>query len=135
MNKLSNFLKYLISTSVGGLTFFLGGWDSLLKSILCMVILDFITGILKSVYNKKLSSDICIRGIVKKISIFVVIAVSNFVQGILDNDIPLRETIIVFYIVNEACSILENISLFIPIPPRISEALQEVNNENNKESE
>ena len=43
---------------------------------------------------------------------------------------PLRETIIIFYIVNEAISILENISQFVPIPDKIKDVLKEFNETN-----
>lgn len=59
-----------------------------------------------------------------------VIAVSNLLQDALSCDMPLRETIIIFYIVNEAISILENISQFVPIPDKIKDVLKEFNETN-----
>lgn len=132
MTQIINGMKCIISILLGTFSYFVGGWDSLLKTILCMSVLDFITGILKSAYNKQLlSSLLCVKGIIKKISIFVVIAVSNFIQNILSSDMPLREIIITFYIVNEAISILENISQFAPIPEKLKEVLKEFNETNN----
>lgn len=130
MTQIINGTKYIISILLGAFSYFVGGWDPLLKTILCMVILDFTSGILKSVYKKQLSSLLCVKGIIKKISIFIVIAVSNLLQDALSCDMPLRETIIIFYIVNEAISILENISQFVPIPDKIKDVLKEFNETN-----
>lgn len=131
MTQIINGAKYMLSILLGTFSYFVGGWDSLLKTILCMAVLDFVTGILKSVYNKQLSSLLCVKGIIRKVGIFIVIAVSNFLQNVLSSDIPLREIIITFYIVNEAISILENISQFVPIPEKLKEVLKEFNETNN----
>lgn len=95
----------------------------LLKGITCLVALDYITGIMKAIYLKKLSSSVGVRGIIKKLAIFIAIAVANIIQIILQDKIPLRETIIMFYIINEAISILENLSQFISIPQKMSDVL------------
>ena len=48
-------------------TYILGGWDIALETLIVFMALDFITGICKAIVNKKLDSDVCRKGIVKKI--------------------------------------------------------------------
>lgn len=102
---------------------FLGGWDMLLKAIVILVVLDYVTGLLKAVYNKSLSSEIGFKGLIRKIIIFVVIATAYVIQGIVGDAIPLREITILFFIANESLSLLENAGEFVPIPDRLKDTL------------
>jgi len=102
---------------------FLGGWDMLLKAIVILVVLDYITGLLKAVYNKSLSSEIGFKGLIRKIIIFVVIATAYVIQGIVGDAIPLREITILFFIANESLSLLENAGEFVPIPDKLKDTL------------
>ena len=95
----------------------------LLKSIVVLMILDYITGLLKSIYNKKLSSEVGFKGILKKIIIFIVIATAYIIQCLLGEEIPLREITILFFISNEGISLIENASEFVPIPEKLKEVL------------
>lgn len=132
MNKILSSFYCAASALIGSISFFLGEWDILLKSIFCLVVLDYITGILKAIYNKELSSVVGIKGIIKKIAVFIVIAVSNIIQLVLDDKIPLREIIITFYSINESISIIENAAQFIPIPSKIKDILAQMKQENEK---
>lgn len=102
---------------------FLGGWDMLLKAIVILVVLDYVTGLLKAVYNKSLSSEIGFKGLIRKIIIFVVIATAYVIQGIVGGAIPLREITILFFIANESLSLLENAGEFVPIPDKLKDTL------------
>lgn len=110
----------------------LGGWDMLLKAIVMLVILDYITGILKSIANKTLSSEVSFKGLVRKIVIFIVIATAYVIQGILGDEIPLREITILFFIANEGISLLENASEFVPIPKKLKDALIQLREDEDK---
>ena len=63
---------------------------------------------------------------IKKIVIFIVIVLANIIQGLLNQKITLRETVIMFYIFNESLSILENAAYFIPIPKKLKETLKQL---------
>lgn len=102
---------------------FLGGWDMLLKAIVVLVVLDYVTGLLKAIYNKSLSSEKGFKGLIRKIVIFIVIATAYVIQGIVGDSIPLREITILFFIANEGISLLENASEFVPIPEKLKNTL------------
>ena len=105
MEKMFNFISVIVGLVGGFIVSLFGGWDVMLYTILLFAILDYFTGILKAVYKKELSSAIGFKGIVKKIMVFVVIAVAYNVQRMTGDTIPLREIVIVFFICNEALSI------------------------------
>lgn len=123
MEKIFNAFSIITGLTGGFLCNLLGGGDMLLKTIVIMVILDYATGIIKAIYNKKLSSEIGFKGILKKIMIFIVIATAWTVQKLLGEAIALREIVIIFFIVNEALSLLENAAVLIPVPDKLKETL------------
>ena len=123
MDKLFNWISVAGGVIGGFLAYWLGGWDVLLKTIVFLAVLDYITGCIKAIYNKQLSSEIGFKGLLKKIVMFIVIAVSYAIQGLMGGKVPLREVVIMFYIANEALSLLENAAEFIPIPDKLKEVL------------
>lgn len=123
MEKLFNWISIVFGMSGGFLTYWMGGWDVLLKTIVFLAIADYITGWIKGIYTKQLSSEIGFRGLLKKIVMFIVIAVSFVIQGLIGGTIPLREVVIMFYIANEGLSLLENAAVFTPIPDRLKDIL------------
>ena len=123
MEKLFNWISVIGGVIGGFLAYWVGGWDALLKTIVCLAVLDYITGWIKAFYNKQLSSEIGFKGLLKKIVMFIVIAVSYAIQGLMGGKVPLREVVIMFYIANEALSLLENAAEFIPVPDKLKEVL------------
>ena len=123
MEKLFNWISVVFGAAGGILSYWLGGWDVLLKTIVFLAIADYITGWIKGIYTKQLSSEIGFKGLLKKIVMFIVIAVSFVIQGLIGGTIPLREVVIMFYIANEGLSLLENAAVFTPIPDKLKNVL------------
>lgn len=123
MDKLFNWFSIVFGFVVGLLSYWLGGWDILLKTIVFLAVIDYITGIMKAVYLKQLSSEIGFKGLLKKIMMFIVIAVAFVIQQLIGGTVPLREVVIMFYIANESLSLLENAAIFVPIPDRFRDVL------------
>ncbi len=123
MTKVFNTFSIVGGVAGGFLCQWLGGWDVILKALVALVILDYVTGVLKAVYTKTLSSAIGFKGLIRKIVIFIVVATAVIVQSVVGDAIPLREIVIIFFVCNEGISLLENASEFIPIPDKLKETL------------
>ena len=123
MDKVFNWVSIAGGIVGGFLSYHMGGWDVMLKTIVTLAILDYATGWIKGICNKRMSSEIGFRGILKKALMFIVIALSFKIQELIGGTIPLREVVIMFYICNEALSLLENAAEFIPIPEKLKEIL------------
>lgn len=132
MEKLFNWISVFCGLIGGGLTYWLGGWDVLLKTIVFLAVADYVTGWIKGIYTKQLSSEIGFKGLLKKIVMFIVVAVAYVIQGLVGGKIPLREVVIMFYIANEGLSLLENAAVFVPIPEKLKAVLLQLRE---KESE
>ncbi|PHV69787.1 holin [Sporanaerobium hydrogeniformans] len=115
----------LVLGAIGGFSAgMLGGWDILLKTMIILIILDYVTGILKGIYNKELSSAVGYKGIIKKVMILILIALAYALQSSIDTSLPLREIVNTFFIANEGISILENaVGCGLPIPAKLKELL------------
>lgn len=123
MHKYFNSISTVAGVVGGVFCKYLGGWDMLLKAMVFMAVMDYITGLIKGFYCKEASSEIGFKGILKKIMIFIVIATAYVMQSLLGDTILLREMVIVFFIVNEGLSLLENAAVLIPIPEKLKETL------------
>lgn len=123
MEKIFNWISIVLGIVGGYISHWLGGWDVLLRTIVFLAILDYITGVIKGIYLKKLSSETGFKGLLKKIVMFIVIAVAFVIQELIGETIPLREVVIMFYIANEGISLLENAAIFVPIPEKLKDVL------------
>lgn len=123
MGKLFNWISIFWGIIGGFFSYWLGGWDVLMKTIVFLAVTDYITGVIKGIFLKKLSSEIGFKGLLKKIVMFIVIAVAFVIQRLIGNTIPLREVVIMFYIANEGLSLLENAAVFVPVPDKLKSVL------------
>ena len=133
MDKVFNWVSIAGGIVGGFLSYHMGGWDVMLKTIVTLAILDYATGWIKGICNKRMSSEIGFRGILKKALMFIVIALSFKIQELIGGTIPLREVVIMFYICNEALSLLENAAEFIPIPEKLKEILLQLRDKDGKD--
>ena len=63
MKEFWNVIQAIFAAVGGWLGYFLGGCDGLLYALLAFVVLDYITGIMCAVADKKLSSAVGFKGI------------------------------------------------------------------------
>lgn len=126
MEKYLNHASIVIAVVGGVLARLLGGMDGILHALLFVVVVDYLTGLIKAYFLKELSSKIGFKGLVKKVLIFVVVAVAVEVEKVIGDAIPLREIVIMFYLSNEGISFLENVSVFINLPPKLKDAFQQI---------
>jgi len=122
---MENFKAILAVLGIGAAYLF-GGWDKLIIALVIFVAADYISGIAAAAYQGKLSSSVGLKGIAKKVFIFIVVALGHVVDQTLGNTNTLiRDAVIYFYLANELLSILENGGkLGAPIPPVITQAIE-----------
>ena len=120
----------VVFAGIGGwLGWFLGGCDGLLYALLAFVVIDYITGIMCAVVDKKLSSEVGFKGIFKKVLIFALVGIGH----ILDTRVI---GVIFFYLSNEGVSLLENAAyLGLPIPQKLKSVLEQLHDRSEKEDE
>ena len=128
MERYLNTITMLLSIFGGIVVRLLGGLDQLLDVFLFLIIVDFITGWIKAIATKELSSRIGMLGIAKKVTMLFVVAVAVRVEKVVGNNLPIREMVLIFYIANEGLSYFENIATFIPMPKKLKELFIQLKN-------
>ncbi len=129
MDKIFNAFSIFFAVTGGLLAGIFGEWDTVLWTLTLLMALDYITGIIKAVYKKQVSSEIGFKGILKKITVLAVVALANAVQVLIGGNQPVREMVIMFYIANEGISVLENASEVLPnMPAGLKNILLQIRN-------
>lgn len=95
--------------------------STLMQYLIICNILDIFTGFLKAYDQKNISSKKMRHGALSKISIWCVIGVSIIVSDYLKAD--LSTYVVGYYLIMEVVSIFENVSVFVPIPDKIKNIL------------
>lgn len=110
------------------ITYLFGGWDTPIIVLAALMALDYATGLFVAFIQKKVSSAIGARGILKKSTIFIVVIMAVLLDRLLnDSTWVFRTLVCYFYIANEAISLTENaVKIGVPIPPRLVSALEQL---------
>jgi toxin secretion/phage lysis holin len=121
---------------VGGVIgWYLGGLDGFLYVLIAFVVVDYLTGILRAVVEKKLSSRIGAQGIAKKVALFLVVGIGHLIDSYLlgSDGAPLRTAVIFFYIANEGVSLPENATAIgLPVPDKLKDVLAQLHGKDEK---
>ena len=137
MKEFWNTIQLIFSAVGGWLGYFLGGCDGLLYALIAFVVIDYITGVMCAVIDRKLSSAVGFKGIFRKVLIFLLVGIANIIDvQVVGTGAVLRTAVIFFYISNEGVSLLENAGhLGLPIPEKIKTVLEQLHDraENGKE--
>ena len=123
MDKIFNGISIITGLAGGLIASLFGAWDKILWALMVLMVLDYVMGVIKAIYKKELSSSVGFKGLLKKISILVIVALANVVQELMGGNIAIREIVIMFYIANEGISILENVAA---VSTKMPQALKDI---------
>lgn len=109
------------------LIYLLGGWDIALQSLLLIIVIDYFTGVLSALYNKKLSSKVGVKGIIKKFAYLFVVGLSVVIDVLTGQSGVIRTLIIYFFVANDGLSIIENLAeMNVKLPQKLIDALEQI---------
>lgn len=120
----------LAFTAVGGwLGYFLGRCDGLIIALVLFVVIDYITGVMCAVVDRKLSSAVGFKGIFRKVLIFMLVGIANIIDvQVIKSGSVLRTAVVFFYLSNEGLSLIENsVHLGLPVPEKLKAVLKQLN--------
>ncbi|GAA0735486.1 phage holin family protein [Clostridium oceanicum] len=125
----------MVATIGTWFTWLFGTWDNALIVLVVFMCLDYCTGLLRGAVNKELSSDVGLKGIARKVVIFIVLIVAVMLDRLLNmGNWMFRSLVAYFYIANEGISLLENCTqLGVPVPEKLKEMLVQLKKGNKKE--
>ena len=120
--------RALIAVALGGLSAYMRVMFVPLVVLIAVMIIDYMSGMLKAWGNEELSSRVGLRGIVKKLSYLMLVCVAGVVDWLLwsglrqvgislDFGFCFGLIVTIWLIINELISILENLeALKVPMP-------------------
>lgn len=121
------FINNIASVLLTTIIYLLGGMDIALKSLIVIMMIDYITGVASAIYNKKLSSKIGFKGIIKKFSYLCIVALSVVIDNLISQDGVIRTLVIYFFVANDGLSIIENMAqMDIKLPKKLVDSLEQI---------
>ena len=111
----------------------IGGW--LGYALVVFVAVDYVTGVMCAISDKKLSSEVGFKGICRKVLIFLLVGIANILDvQVIGTGSVLRTAVIFFYLSNEGVSLLENAAhLGLPVPEKMKDILAQLHDRAEKE--
>ena len=143
--EVTEMLKSLIPTkleaTIGGITGMLGvlvtilygEWTHALNALLIAMAIDYLTGVLAAAIStkKKIDYKIGAKGIAKKTTILLIVAVGHLADEVLGTDVVMM-AITYAYLANEGLSIIENAEVVgVPVPNVVKMAYQTIGEKGN----
>lgn len=125
-------VKFSLTVIGTGIGWLVGGFDTMMITLLLFIVIDYTSGVMCAINKKKLSSAVGFKGIFKKIMILLLVGVSNLLGQSIGIE-GLRYIAISFYLANEGISIIENASkLGLHVPPKIKDVLEQLKSDKNE---
>lgn len=94
----------------------IGGVDLILRILFLFIVLDYITGLMKAVSKKELSSAVGWNGLMKKIGVLIAVIVAHQMDKV-SGTAMFRTAVVTFFIANEGISLMENLAVIgVPLP-------------------
>lgn len=125
----------LIAVAVGALSSYFLKLFIPLVVLLLVMLLDWITGLSKAWKRGELSSRVGLQGLIKKVGYLAIVVVAGVMDWLFDYGLSIAgidfklpflvaAIVMVWLIINELISILENVAaLGVPVPPFIKKLL------------
>ena len=129
-------IQIAVAAIGGWLGYFLGGMDGMMIALIVLMTLDYVTGVMCAIVDKKLSSAVGFKGICKKVLVLMLVGVANIVDvHVVGAGSALRSAVICFYLSNEGVSMLENAAhLGLPVPDKLKSILSQLHNRSDKDN-
>src|SRR5699024_2493517 len=107
--------------------FYLFGDVKFLHLLLLLMLLDIITGIFKAIKKQNLWSRKSLFGYSRKVLVLVVIILANVIDQILGLQGAVAYATVLFYVMNEGLSIIENLAVVgVLVPKVVAEKLESI---------
>ncbi len=97
-------------------------------ALIVLMTLDYVSGVMCAIIDKKLSSAVGFKGVCKKVFILMLVGVAHIIDlHVVGTGSALRGAVICFYMSNEGLSLLENAAhIGLPIPDKLRDILAQL---------
>lgn len=124
-----NSFKCIIAILATYATYLFGDLTESLGILVGLVVLDYVTGLIRGYITKTLSSSTGFRGLLRKVMILFGVILGHMLDVLLKQGDIFKTLFIYLFCANEGLSIVENLTQCgVPIPVQIVEALEKLKN-------
>lgn len=124
-------IKHVLQAAVGFVAAFWVSIPTAVHALLVFMALDLLSGILVAIRDRRLSSDICRDGLIKKALVLIIVAAGHRIAGAANIDYDIGSAIALGFVVYEFLSIIENAGRAgVPFPPALKLLLEKLNQAN-----
>ena len=124
---MKEFLSVLNAGLATTLVYIFGGLDVALQCLLVAIVIDYITGLIKSYKSANLNSKVGIKGLLKKVGILCLVALTVVIDRLTGNTGYVRTMVIYYLVANEGLSVLENLGeVGIIVPEFLKKRLEQL---------
>ena len=125
--KIAEYTKEIIAALSGYFVYLAGGFGQALEFLAWLLLIDYITGVMKAVILNEVNSTIGLIGIIKKAGVLIIVVIVNMVDIRLGVSGQLRESIIYMLFINECISSLENLgAINVPGAKQVSQTIDQI---------
>ena len=131
---MDNIYKSILAGVCTVISFLFGNIDGMFIALVSLIVLDYISGVIAAVIEKRLSSAVGARGIAKKVFMLLIVALANIIDiNVIGGGHTLKTVTVVFYLCNECISLIENAGrIGVPVPQKLLQVLEQLKNKNDK---
>lgn len=127
------FILGIISALMNLSMYLFGNVDYLLKAFFSVIVIDFLTGILRAIKRHEFNFSVVALGFIKKLGYIAVVITSVIMGNILDMGNTIRDMVLCTFMFNEIISILGNCKeLGIIMPSILQKSLDAIEEKLNK---
>lgn len=124
---MENIYKNILAALCTVISFLFGDIDGMLIALVSLIVLDYISGVIAAVIEKRLSSAVGAKGIAKKIFMLLIVALANIIDINVIGGHTLKTVTVVFYLCNECISLIENAGrIGVPVPAKLLQVLEQL---------
>lgn len=137
MTKLQIIIDSIAGAMGAAIGFLFGEVTGLFWALIAFMAMDYISGVVIAIIQRKLSSETGFTGLAKKLFILCFVAMGHIIDAyVVGSSSVFMTAVILFYTANEGISLLENASVLgLPVPERLKEVLLQIERKGREENE
>lgn len=124
---MDSLFRMLVTSFATICTVLFGGYDIAIQLLLISMLIDYVTGIIRSFMHHDLSSETGFHGILKKCGMLAMVTVAVIADLALNLSGVLRLAVIYYIMSNELLSVVENLGeIGVPVPAKLAHFIKKL---------
>lgn len=135
MDRLDITFKFIVGVITAAVSWMIGGFGLVFTVLIGLMAIDFLTGLMVGIYEKKINSRVGTMGLIKKVYIILLIGAIYLIEiAVLKSDGIITDGVSGAFCLIEFVSLTENGGkLGVPLPDKVKDIIAVLRNKNDKD--